>query len=135
MEPTKAGEPGPRPIEAPDREATINRNPHHDFNAVQERRSEYDPARKWTLSKSPNPGWEVGDGASSDHWKGKEFLSIDPWDASRTGVLNYKLLVSTTVPRPIALVSTVAKDGKSRNLAPISYFQNVSTDVSDITFP
>lgn len=46
-----------------------------------------------------------------------------------TGVQNYKLMISSTVPRPIALVSTISADGKSSNLAPFSYFQNVCDDV------
>jgi flavin reductase (DIM6/NTAB) family NADH-FMN oxidoreductase RutF len=45
-----------------------------------------------------------------------------------TAVQNYKLMISTTVPRPIALVSTVSVDGQSTNLAPFSYFQNVCAD-------
>lgn len=42
-------------------------------------------------------------------------------------VQNYKL-ISSTVPRPIGLVSTVSKDGSSTNLAPVLYFQNVCND-------
>ena len=38
-------------------------------------------------------------------------------------------MISTTVPRPIALVSTITADGKTKNLAPFSYFQNVANDV------
>lgn len=37
-------------------------------------------------------------------------------------------MISSTVPRPIALVSTISADGKSTNLAPFSYFQNVCDD-------
>ena len=54
-------------------------------------------------------------------------LHIDP-PPSHTSMQNYKLMISTAVPRPIALVSTVSKDGKSTNLAPFSSFQNVCED-------
>lgn len=37
-------------------------------------------------------------------------------------------MISSTVPRPIALVSTISKDGKIENLAPFSYFNNVCND-------
>lgn len=40
---------------------------------------------------------------------------------------NYKLLIGSVVPRPIAWVSTVAPDGRL-NLAPFSYFQAVCSD-------
>lgn len=37
-------------------------------------------------------------------------------------------MISSTVPRPIALVSTITKDGRTQNLAPFSYFNTVSVD-------
>lgn len=40
---------------------------------------------------------------------------------------NYRLLVSSIVPRPIALVSTLSPSGE-KNLAPFSYFQLVNSD-------
>lgn len=51
-------------------------------------------------------------------------------DVLAIAVQNYKVMISSTVPRPIALVSTASKDGTQTNLAPFSYFQNVSSDVS-----
>ena len=118
------------PVEAFDKEALVNRNPHPDFAAVQARRPNYDAGDQWMLSKTPNPDWKYGDGANSSHWKGQEFLTIDPFEEGRPGVLNYKLMISTTVPRPIALVSTTTADRKTKNLAPFSYFQCVIDDVS-----
>lgn len=38
----------------------------------------------------------------------------------------YKLLIGSVVPRPIALISTMSKDGKG-NLAPFSFFNAVSS--------
>jgi flavin reductase (DIM6/NTAB) family NADH-FMN oxidoreductase RutF len=37
-------------------------------------------------------------------------------------------MISSTVPRPIALVSTISTDGRIENLAPFSYFNNVCND-------
>ncbi|KAH8892659.1 hypothetical protein GQ53DRAFT_646937 [Thozetella sp. PMI_491] len=116
------------PVEAPDKEAAINRSPYADFAAVEAARSAYHRQAMWNLSKSPNPGWQPGDGANDDDWKNHRFMAIDPYELGRDLALNYKLMISATVPRPIALVSTLTVDGKNRNLAPFSYFQNVTTD-------
>lgn len=43
-------------------------------------------------------------------------------------VNNYKLLISGIAPRPIGFLSTVSGDGKTKNLAPFSYFQVVDHD-------
>lgn len=118
------------PVEAFDKEALVNRNPHPDFTAVQARRPDYDIGDEWVLSKTPHPEWNFGGGANNSLWKEKKFLSIDPFEDGRPGVLNYKLMISTTVPRPIALVSTITADRKTKNLAPFSYFQCVIDDVS-----
>jgi flavin reductase (DIM6/NTAB) family NADH-FMN oxidoreductase RutF len=48
---------------------------------------------------------------------------------------NYKLMISSTVPRPIALVSTISKDGNMENLAPFSYFNNVCNDPPRYSIP
>lgn len=120
----------PEPIEAPDKEAEVKRNPHEDFAAVEAGRPPYNTSLRWEMSKTPRPNWRVGDGATTEHCKDRNFLSIDPQEDGRSVVLNYKLMISCTVPRPIALVSTVTKDGLTKNLAPFSYFQCVTTDVS-----
>ncbi|KAF3017195.1 hypothetical protein E8E14_012466 [Neopestalotiopsis sp. 37M] len=118
----------PEPIEAPDKEAEVKRNPHEDFAAVEAGRPPYNTSLRWEMSKTPRPNWRVGDGATTEHCKDRNFLSIDPQEDGRSVVLNYKLMISCTVPRPIALVSTVTKDGLTKNLAPFSYFQCVTTD-------
>jgi hypothetical protein len=117
------------PAEALDKEALIKRNPHRDFPAVEASRPDYDHAASWSASKTPNPKWGPGDGANGPktNWDGP-LVHIDPQEPGRTTVQNYKMMISTTVPRPIALVSTVTKDGTSTNLAPFSYFQNVTED-------
>ncbi len=47
--------------------------------------------------------------------------------------LNYKLLIGSIVPRPIALISTKNEDG-SNNLAPFSFFTAVSAKPMIIAF-
>ncbi|QYR23151.1 flavin reductase family protein [Paenibacillus sp. sptzw28] len=50
-------------------------------------------------------------------------ISIDP--AAQTDLENYKLLIGSIVPRPIAFVTTLSKDGVL-NAAPFSYFSIVA---------
>jgi flavin reductase (DIM6/NTAB) family NADH-FMN oxidoreductase RutF len=45
----------------------------------------------------------------------------------------YKLLIGCIVPRPIALVSTIAPDGRT-NLAPFSFFNGLGSDPMTILF-
>lgn len=52
-------------------------------------------------------------------------LSIDP--NQQTERENYKLLVGTVIPRPIAFVTSMSADGLV-NAAPFSYFSIVSSD-------
>lgn len=119
------------PVEAFDKEALVNRNPHPDFNLVQSQRPDFEAATPdFVRTKCPNPDWRPGDGANDDSWRTKEVVSIDPFEEGRPETLNYKLMISATVPRPIALVSTVtAGTPSTRNLAPFSYFQCVIADV------
>lgn len=51
-------------------------------------------------------------------------ISIDPLQVSERD--NYKLLIGSVVPRPIALVTTLAEDG-TLNAAPFSYFSIVAS--------
>ncbi|KAF2495862.1 hypothetical protein BU16DRAFT_538486 [Lophium mytilinum] len=114
------------PIEAPDKESLIKRNPHADFPAVQASRPSY-PTPPFNLTKTPNPDWLPGTGASDSSWRQHALRIVDPNGPNRTTVQNYKLMISTTVPRPIALVSTVSSTGV-KNVAPFSFFQAVSQD-------
>ena len=52
-------------------------------------------------------------------------LSIDP--AEMTERENYKFLIGSVIPRPIAFVTTISKDG-ILNGAPFSYFNIVSSN-------
>jgi flavin reductase (DIM6/NTAB) family NADH-FMN oxidoreductase RutF len=58
-------------------------------------------------------------------------MKIEP--AELTPRENYKLLTSIVVPRPIAWVSSLSPDG-TRNLAPHSYFNIISTDPPIVHF-
>ncbi|MRX72119.1 flavin reductase family protein [Bacillus lacus] len=51
--------------------------------------------------------------------------SIDP--STNVGKENYKLLIGSIIPRPIAFVTTVSEQG-TLNGAPFSYFSIVSSD-------
>jgi flavin reductase (DIM6/NTAB) family NADH-FMN oxidoreductase RutF len=114
------------PIEAPDKESLIKRNPHVDFPTVEAARSSYSTP-PLILTKTPTPGWIPGTGASDESWRQHAARTIDPNGAGRATIQNYKLMISTTIPRPIALVSTTSSTGV-KNLAPFSYFQAVSMD-------
>lgn len=114
-------------IEAPDKEAFVNRNPHRDFATVEASRPDYDPTSSWRPSKTPNPTWKFGDGANNNDWQSHDVLDIDPEDPTRSTNLNYKLMISSTVPRPVALLSTISRSGV-QNVAPFSYFQAVCAD-------
>jgi|SRR5579885_3283153 flavin reductase (DIM6/NTAB) family NADH-FMN oxidoreductase RutF len=60
-----------------------------------------------------------------------EKLTIDP--AAQPPQNNYKLLIGSVVPRPIAFVSTVSPDG-IRNLAPFSFFNAVCGNPPVVSF-
>ncbi|KAF2400572.1 hypothetical protein EJ06DRAFT_537559 [Trichodelitschia bisporula] len=127
MAPHAAPEALNAPEEAFDKEALVQRNPHVDFPAVEAARPAYDHSLEWKVTKTPNPTWQPGDGASSREWEAHKRLAIDPHAPDRTMNQNYKLIISSVVPRPIALVSTMSATGIG-NVAPFSYFQPVSTD-------
>ncbi|MNI46352.1 Flavoredoxin [compost metagenome] len=52
-------------------------------------------------------------------------ISIDP--ANQSDQANYKLLIGSIIPRPIALVTTISEDGII-NAAPYSYFNIVTAN-------
>lgn len=58
-------------------------------------------------------------------------MVIDPQEAGHQNV--YKLLIGAVVPRPIAFVSTVSRDGVL-NLAPFSFFTAVSANPPIVAF-
>ncbi|KAL7943494.1 hypothetical protein V8C42DRAFT_329210 [Trichoderma barbatum] len=88
------------------------------------------------IGPTPNPDWQFGQGSnhldaassssSNPDEKALSHTVIDPQAEDRPSWLNYKLLISTIAPRPIAFISTLSADGSKANLAPFSYF-NVFT--------
>ena len=111
-----------------DAESTIKRNPHGDFNKVQASRPDWDESKQWNFTKTRNPNWTYGSGATDKSGNGKSHVEIDPYEEGRQPVANYKLLISGIVPRPIGFLSTQSKDGSSTNLAPFSYTQMFNHD-------
>jgi flavin reductase (DIM6/NTAB) family NADH-FMN oxidoreductase RutF len=59
------------------------------------------------------------------------FVTIDP--AQNRQVDNYKLIIGSVVPRPIAFVSTQSPDG-ILNLAPFSFFNGVCSNPPTVLF-
>ncbi|EMG50555.1 hypothetical protein SBY92_001359 [Candida maltosa Xu316] len=108
-------------------ESQIKRNPHADFNKVENERPQFKYDKVWEYTQIPDKDWKVGSGANDDSWKAHKKLEIDPYQEGRTPVDNYKTLISGVVPRPIGFVSSISKDGV-RNLAPFSYFTLVNHD-------
>ncbi|KAI1475998.1 hypothetical protein F4774DRAFT_421141 [Daldinia eschscholtzii] len=128
-------------------EAAVKRNPHPDFKKVEASRPDWDKDSQFRYTKTVDPNWQMGSGANSLRDAavddGKKHVCIDPYEAGRPAVFNYKLLISGVVPRPIGFVSTqaAAADGSSsssssssssgapaRNLAPFSWFNMVNHD-------
>jgi flavin reductase (DIM6/NTAB) family NADH-FMN oxidoreductase RutF len=104
-------------------------NPHPDFKSVEATRPEFDSSSQFHLTKVPSPSWAFGSGANAEYPKDpKSHAAIDPHEDGRPIGFNYKLLISSIIPRPIAFISTISKDGKTQNLAPFSYFNFVNHD-------
>ncbi|KAI4213830.1 MAG: hypothetical protein LQ351_003524 [Letrouitia transgressa] len=112
-----------------DSEKSVGRNPHPDFEKVQASRPDWHSEATWSFTKTKKPDWKLGDGANDGGQSiMKQHVQIDPYEAGRPAVFNYKLLISAIVPRPIGFVGTISADGKSTNLAPFSYTQMINHD-------
>lgn len=100
-----------------------------DFEKVQASRPDFDRDSEVTFSKPPKPNWKEGEGGNDGgNSLKKNHVEIDPYEEGRPVANNYKFLISGMVPRPIALISTKSKDGKTTNLAPFSYAQVINHD-------
>ncbi|KAK2608803.1 hypothetical protein QQS21_002660 [Conoideocrella luteorostrata] len=105
---------------------SIQRNPHPDFQKVQASRTR--PSNPpFTYTQTASPSWTFGAGANSTPSSPKAHIPINPYSQDRPAALNYKLLISAIVPRPVAFLSTVSSDGRP-NLAPFSYFNMMNHD-------
>lgn len=99
------------------------------FKDIESERPQWRRDAQWQLTKTVQPDWTAGDGANDGgKWKAHKHIDIEPFAEGRPATLNYKLLVSTFIPRPIAFVSTRSKDGTTTNLAPFSYAQMMTHD-------
>ncbi|KAI0538975.1 FMN-binding split barrel [Xylaria digitata] len=112
---------------------------HPDFKTVEASRPDWDTSASFRHTKTADPNWAFGGGAShldTSPTPSKKHVAIDPYEPGRPAVFNYKLLISGITPRPIGFVSTRSgkKEGdgdggeETFNLAPFSYFNVVSTD-------
>ena len=116
-----------RPSKTP-RPAKMAHHHHPPFKQVEASRPPFTTSTTFTYTQTPNPTWQFGDGATTPPPSNKKHIPIDPHHSSRTPSLNYKLLISAVIPRPIAFLSTRSADGSSTNLAPFSYFQLIAHD-------
>lgn len=108
-------------------------DPGADFAAKQALLPDFDHYAIPAVTKQPNPAWQYGDGVENDTSPSSteaaaKHREIDPYAADRPMINNYKLLIASIAPRPIGLLSTVSADGKTKNLAPFSYFQIIDHD-------
>lgn len=86
----------------------------------------FDTNGSFSVTTSPNPAWKIGDGVIDKEWREKGEESRKSWDMDSTSPQDaYKLLTSSIVPRPIALVSSLSND-RVPNLSPFSYFSMIS---------
>ena len=76
-----------------------------------------------TLVALPHPGYEPGDNQPAPFEAGS-FQQIDPLEL---GPNIFPFVISSISPRPIALISTISKDGIG-NLSPYSYFNVMAHD-------
>ncbi|KAI1337964.1 hypothetical protein F5Y15DRAFT_417404 [Xylariaceae sp. FL0016] len=120
-------------------EAEYKRNPHPDFKKVEAARPDWDRTSQFRYTKTASPSWAFGSGAndlddpaaastSSTPDTTVNHVPIDPYEPGRPSPFNYKLLISSIIPRPIGFVSSSSPDGTVQNLAPFSYFNMVNHD-------
>jgi len=108
--------------------AVTKHNPHPDFKKVEATREDWDAKAKFHLTKTVDPSWKFGTGPNETQGaKQPQHISIDPYEPGRPANFNYKLLISSIIPRPIAFLSTRSPSGET-NLAPFSYFGLVNHD-------
>ncbi|KAI9104776.1 hypothetical protein DFS34DRAFT_604463 [Phlyctochytrium arcticum] len=88
--------------------------------------SPFDFSATYQLTQPPHPGWTLRQNQPPPASHG-DTITIDPASLAKPDC--YKLLISSVVPRPIALVSTVPGDESGVvNVAPYSYFNIVCHD-------
>ncbi|CAA7261137.1 unnamed protein product [Cyclocybe aegerita] len=97
------------------------------------------PSQPFKLTVQPNPGWTYGQriAETEDGRAWTEAGERAGWRVIDTATEDprklYQILISGIVPRPVAFVSSVSKDGVE-NLAPFSWFSEVSSRPPVISF-
>jgi len=86
--------------------------------------SSYARSKMARPGRPPHPNWKVGQNQPPP-FKSDRMIALDV--AELGGSKCYPLTISTVVPRPIAFVCSLSKDGV-RNLAPYSYFGAMAHD-------
>ncbi|CAO2651289.1 Nn.00g095860.m01.CDS01 [Neocucurbitaria sp. VM-36] len=128
-----ATKPAPEHLIHPEATSSAERNykiieKTKDFEKIQSTRPDFDHSNKpIPVTKHPSPTWQYGDGTPNFD-PSKKHLEVDPHAPDRAMVHNYRLLISGIAPRPISFISTLSADGKTKNLAPMSYFQVIDHD-------
>ncbi|KAF7547994.1 hypothetical protein G7Z17_g7335 [Cylindrodendrum hubeiense] len=127
-----AAEPAPSPPKTTNTFSAVQS--FGNFEEISAKRADFDHSNSpIEVTKSPDPTWSFGDGvrnqsSSATDPAAKVHKEIDPYSPDRSVLQNYRLLISGIAPRPVGFLSTVSADGKSKNLAPFSYFQVVDQD-------
>ncbi|TPX65849.1 hypothetical protein SpCBS45565_g04846 [Spizellomyces sp. 'palustris'] len=85
----------------------------------------FEKAAAFHLTTPPHPTWTEGINQPAPPYHG-ETLTLDPLQLAKPSC--YKFLISSVVPRPIALVSTQDPETNIVNVAPFSYFNVVCHD-------
>jgi hypothetical protein len=87
---------------------------HPPFKEVENSRPPWREDVGPNFTRTRKPDWKPGEGANeTEHLNNKKQVEIDPYAEGRPTILNYKLLISAVIPRPIGFMSTVSKDGMS----------------------
>lgn len=108
-------------------EKSVPRAAHPDFEKVQASRPDWHEDSQFHLTKTPNPTWKLGGGANDggESLK-KKHIEINPYAKGRPSHLNYKLLISGIVPRPIGFLSTRSRDGESKLRSLVIWYSQVT---------
>jgi hypothetical protein len=105
------GSSGTNHVTLAENDKSLSRNPHPNFEKAQAARPDW-THQSWSYSKTVKPDWKFGDGGNDggESLKSKH-IEINPYEEGRPKAYNYKLMISSIVPRPIGFLSTVGKDG------------------------
>lgn len=114
-----------------------NSSRHPPLKAVEATRPDWHEGSEFTLTKTKNPEWKYGEGASDGGESLKRnHVEIDPYEEGRPTAFNHKLLISGIVPRPIGFLSTRSEDGMRSERSSLMIFNvccPISSNFLDLT--